>query len=129
MRCITWFGTKSCRSSPAGTWPAGVRRSGDQYRVGEAVQALRATDGPFDLIFNDIDKQAILIAAGDRREAAAGRSADHRQHALARRDLRRHDQSAATQGVREFTRLITGDPGWIASLVPLRDGMILAFKK
>src|SRR5215210_3654677 len=27
-----------------------------EYRVSEAVQALRETDGPFDLIFNDIDK-------------------------------------------------------------------------
>src|SRR3982750_37762 len=28
------------------------------YRVGEAVQALREATGPFDLIFNDIDKHA-----------------------------------------------------------------------
>ena len=29
-----------------------------QYHVSEAVEALRQTDGPFDIIFNDIDKQA-----------------------------------------------------------------------
>ncbi len=29
-----------------------------QYHVSEAVEALRKTDGPFDIIFNDIDKQA-----------------------------------------------------------------------
>src|SRR5712692_7606605 len=33
-----------------------------QYRVSEAVQALRETPGPFDLIFNDIDKHAYAAA-------------------------------------------------------------------
>src|SRR6185437_12741644 len=28
-----------------------------QYHVGEAVAALRGADGPFDIIFNDIDKK------------------------------------------------------------------------
>src|ERR1700687_1871393 len=27
-----------------------------KFRVGEAIKALRETEGPFDLIFNDIDK-------------------------------------------------------------------------
>ena len=31
-----------------------------RYHISEAVQALRETDGPFDLIFNDIDKQGYL---------------------------------------------------------------------
>ena len=29
-----------------------------QYHDAEAVETLRQTDGPFDIIFNDIDKQA-----------------------------------------------------------------------
>jgi predicted O-methyltransferase YrrM len=36
------------------------------------------------------------------------------------------DQSPATQGVRQFTRLITNSSRWIVSLVPIRDGMIIA---
>ena len=39
------------------------------------------------------------------------------------------DQSAATEGVREFTRMITQDPDWIVSVVPVRDGVIVAYKK
>jgi hypothetical protein len=31
--------------------------------------------------------------------------------------------------VREFTRRITTDPDWIVSLAPVRDGMIIAYKK
>ena len=36
------------------------------------------------------------------------------------------DQSEANNGVREVTRLLTTDPDFIASLVPIRDGVILA---
>jgi predicted O-methyltransferase YrrM len=40
-----------------------------------------------------------------------------------------NDQSEATRGVREFTRLITTDPNWIASIVPMRDGLLVAYKR
>jgi predicted O-methyltransferase YrrM len=28
--------------------------------------------------------------------------------------------------VREFTRLVTTDPAWTASIVPIRDGLLVA---
>ena len=101
-----------------------------QYQVSEAVQALRDTDGPFDLIFNDIDKRgypdSLPVIAEKLRPGGVlivdnmlwhGNIFDER------------DQSPDTQGVREFTRRITTDPGWVASLVPIRDGMIVAYKQ
>jgi caffeoyl-CoA O-methyltransferase len=100
-----------------------------QFTVGEAVQALRQTDGPFDLIFNDINKDgypaSLPVIAEKLRPGGvliidnmlwSGRIFDH------------DDQSAATQGVREVTRLLTTDPAWITSLVPVRDGVIIAYK-
>jgi predicted O-methyltransferase YrrM len=36
------------------------------------------------------------------------------------------DESADTAGIREFTSRITSDPDWTVSLVPIRDGMIVA---
>ena len=39
------------------------------------------------------------------------------------------DQSLDTQGVREFAWLITSDPDWTVSLLPIRDGMIIAYKR
>jgi predicted O-methyltransferase YrrM len=41
----------------------------------------------------------------------------------------KNDVSPATEGVREFTRRITTDSDWIVSLVPARDGMIVAYRK
>lgn len=103
-----------------------------QYRVGEAVQALREADGPFDLIFNDIDKKgypaALPIIAAKLRPGGVlivdnllwhGRVLD--QHG--------YEDDEDTQGVLEFTRRITTSDEWIASLVPIRDGLMVAYKK
>jgi caffeoyl-CoA O-methyltransferase len=101
-----------------------------QYRVGEAIQTLRATDGPFDLIFNDIDKQgypaAFPVIAEKLRPGGALLVDNILYHG---RIFDPADHATTTEGVREFTRLITSDPGWIASIVPIRDGLLLAYKK
>jgi caffeoyl-CoA O-methyltransferase len=39
------------------------------------------------------------------------------------------DRSEDTQGIREFTRLMTTDPDWISSLVPIRDGMLVSRRR
>ncbi len=101
-----------------------------KYHVAEAVETLCQTPGPFDLIFNDIEKQDYpkslpLIKSKLRRGGVliidnilwSGRIFDKK------------DRSEATEAIREFTRLITHDNDWIVSLVPVRDGMIVAYKK
>ena len=101
-----------------------------QYHVGEAVETLTTTSGVFDLIFNDIDKHAYPLSLPAIKEKLRpggvliidnmlwyGRIFDNTDH------------SPDTQGVREFTRLITSDPDWVVSLIPIRDGMIIGYKK
>jgi predicted O-methyltransferase YrrM len=100
------------------------------YHVGEAVQALRAADGLFDLIFNDIDKQGYpdsLPVIAEKLRPGGALIIDNMLWSGAIFDP--SDQSPATAGVREFTRRITTDPGWIATLHPIRDGVIVAYKK
>ena len=101
-----------------------------RYRVGEAVQALREASGPFDLIFNDIDKHgypASLPVVAEKLRSGGVLIVDNMLWHGAIFDA--NDHSADTEGVRELTRRITTDPGWIASLVPVRDGLIVAYKK
>jgi predicted O-methyltransferase YrrM len=101
-----------------------------QYRVSEAVQALRETSGPFDLIFNDIDKHGYpdsLPVIAEKLRPGGLLIIDNMLWHGAIFDA--NDQTADTQGVREFTRRISADAGWIASLVPIRDGLIVAYKK
>jgi caffeoyl-CoA O-methyltransferase len=101
-----------------------------QYRVSEAVQTLRETDGPFDLIFNDIDKDAypdaLPIIAGKLRPGGALIVDNLLWHGEV---FDPHNHTADTEGVREFTRLITTDPHWIVSIVPIRDGLLVAYKQ
>ncbi len=100
------------------------------FRVGEAVEALRATEGPFDLMFNDIDKAGYPASLPPIREKL-------RPGGLLLIDnmffhggiFDTEEKSASVAGVREVTRLVTEDPGWIASVIPLRDGVLMAMKQ
>jgi len=100
------------------------------YRVGEAVQILRETAGVFDLIFNDIDKPAypasFSVIAEKLRPGGVLIVDNMLWHG---RIFDRTDRTAATEGVRELTRLLTTDPTWQTSLVPIRDGLLIAFRQ
>jgi caffeoyl-CoA O-methyltransferase len=100
-----------------------------EYRVAEAIQTLRETEGPFDLIFNDIDKQAYpesLPIVADKLRAGGVLIVDNMF--WNGRVFDRKDTDATTEGVREFTRAIGSDPGWITSIVPIRDGLLVAYR-
>ncbi len=100
-----------------------------QYRVAEAVQALRETPGPFDLIFNDIDKEGYpeaLPVIADKLRPGGVLIADNAF--WQGRVLDPRDRSPAAEGIRRFTRMVTTDPRWIASVVPLRDGLLVAVR-
>jgi caffeoyl-CoA O-methyltransferase len=100
------------------------------YHVAEAVTTLRATPGPFDLIFNDIDKTsypAALPVIGHKLRPGGLLVIDNM--IWDGRALDESDPSPSANGVREFTRLITTSPDWVVSLVPIYDGLIIAQKQ
>ncbi len=101
-----------------------------RYTVGEAVAALRDADGPFDLIFNDIDKQAypdsLPVIAAKLRPGGV----------LIVDNMLWHggifdpaERLPSAEGVRRLTALLTQDPAWIVSLVPIRDGVMVAQRR
>lgn len=100
-----------------------------KFHMGEAVQALRDTEGPFDIIFNDIDKEgypASLPVMKEKLRVGGLILIDNMLWHGAIFD--EEDQSAATVGVREFTRLLQEDPDFTFQLVPVRDGIIAALR-
>lgn len=100
------------------------------YHVREAIEALTAADGSFDLIFNDIDKDAYprsLPVIEARLRPGGVLIIDNML--WSERIFDPADRSAMTEGVREFTRQIVQSGNWIVSLVPIRDGMIVATRK
>ncbi len=101
-----------------------------QFHMAEAVESLRNTDGPFDIIFNDIDKQAYPESLPVIKEKLRSGGLLIIDNMLWHgRIFDKSDISPATKGVREFTHQITNDKDWIVSLAPMRDGMIVAYKK
>jgi predicted O-methyltransferase YrrM len=100
------------------------------YQVSEAIQALRDTPGPFDLIFNDIEKQAYpeaLPVIAEKLRPGGLLIVDNT--IWSGRVWDSTNQEASTQAIRRFNQMISTDPTWIASLVPIRDGLIVAEKK
>lgn len=101
-----------------------------QYHVAEAVESLRQEAGLFDIIFNDIDKQAYPESLGViKNKLRSGGILIIDNMLWSGRIFDAKDTSLATEGVREFTRRITTDNDWVVSLTPVRDGMIVAYKK
>lgn len=98
-----------------------------RFHVGEAVATLRQAAGPFDIVFNDIDKQdypkALDVIVTKLRPGGLLLVDNMLWHG---RIFERRDSSPATRGVRELTRRIQTDPGWIASVIPVRDGLLVA---
>ena len=100
-----------------------------RYTMGEAVQTLRDTPGPFDLIFNDIDKHAYPESLDVIEEKLAPGGVLIIDNMIwSGKIWDESDQTPATQGIREFTRRITTSSLWAASLIPIRDGMIVAMR-
>lgn len=101
-----------------------------KFHVGEAVQALRQTSGPFDLIFNDINKEdyvnSLPVIAGKLRPGGVLIVDNLLWHG---RIFEPQDKTPATESIRKLTGLLTRSPDWIASLIPVRDGVMLAYKK
>lgn len=101
-----------------------------QFHVSEAVEALKQSEGPFDIIFNDIDKQAYPASLPVIKEKLRPGGLLIIDNMLWHgRIFDKTDLAATTLGVHEFTKQITQDTDWIVSLAPMRDGMIVAYKK
>jgi len=101
-----------------------------RFHVGEAVEALRAAEGRYDIIFSDIDKDAYPASLPVIKDHLApggvllvdnmfwhGKVADRRA------------RDADTQAIRTFTQAVFDDPEFDSAIVPLRDGVLVARRR
>jgi len=99
-----------------------------RYHVGEAIATLRDMPGPFDLIFDDISKKDYPASLPEiERKLRPGGVLIVDNMLWSRRVMDPADQTPDTNGVREMTRLLRAGK-WIISLVPIRDGLLIALK-
>src|SRR5947209_15594168 len=96
--------------------------------VGDAQGILKDLKGPFDYIFNDIDKAgypAVLDPAIVRLRVGGVLVTDNVPWGG---DVARKDRSSETQAIRNYNERLAKDSRMIASIVPLRDGVSVALK-
>ena len=99
------------------------------FHVSEAVAALRQAGGPFDLIFNDIDKTAYpdSLAVIEQKLRPGGVLIIDNM-VWSGRVWDETEQSDTTQAIRRATEMLTTSPNWISPLLPIRDGLLVAYK-
>ena len=99
------------------------------YRVSEAVSALKDTEGPFDLIFNDIDKEGYPASLPVIKEKLRPGGIVIVDNVLwSGRIFDPEDVKPETEGIREFTALISKDSDFTVNILPIRDGLLVAMK-
>ncbi len=113
------------------------------YRVGNALEIINETEGDFDIIYNDIDKdgypEAFRKAIPRLRSGGLfitdnmlwlGRVVTYDTDA----DVQGLDEEEqwvhnTTVGVKELTRLLYSSPDVFTTIIPLRDGVSVAIKR
>jgi caffeoyl-CoA O-methyltransferase len=102
------------------------------FHVGDAVTSLNATDGEWDVIYCDIDKDgypAAWAAACERIRVGGLYLCDNvlwsgRVTDSAEDDPRPH----LTEAIREHNRAIASDERYLSTIVPTRDGVFVALR-
>jgi caffeoyl-CoA O-methyltransferase len=100
------------------------------YHAREAVETLAGIEGKFDLLFSDIDKEAYPASVPvlyEKLRVGGVLLVDNVLWGGRVMDPKNQDQS--TVAIREFVETIADDPRWIQSTVPLRDGLLVAYKR
>lgn len=99
-----------------------------EFHVGDARDIIEKYDGPFDIIFNDIDKEYypdVLDLALPRLRSGGVLLTDN---LLWSGRILGKNPDPATAGVLEFNRRLFAEEKLISSVLPLRDGLGIAVK-
>jgi len=100
-----------------------------QYHNAEAVETLRKTQGPFDVIFNDVDKHyypAVYPKAANRVRKGGLLLSDNVLWSGRVADASVKDEY--TEGVRTFNKLLYADERYYSTILPIRDGVAVGLR-
>ena len=99
-----------------------------KYHVGDALEIIDKVEGKFDIVFIDIDKQKYPAAL----DKAAGRIKDGgllvADNVLWSGKVAEKKGDASTEAIKEFNRKLFSRTDFAASIVPVRDGVAVAYK-
>lgn len=100
-----------------------------RIEVGDALGVLASIDGPFDIVFNDIDKEAYPdVLPGVKRVLRPGGLFVSDNMLWFGRVLEEDPEDPATAGVVGLTRALARDPDFHTTLLPVRDGVSVSVR-
>jgi predicted O-methyltransferase YrrM len=101
-----------------------------EYHVGNALEIIDRLDGPFDIIFNDVDKEqypdTIDKAVAKLRSGGLFITDNALWYGKVAEDT---PPDKNTVGVLHFNRRLTMHPDLVTAILPIRDGLAVAMKK
>jgi len=102
-----------------------------QIHVGDALSALDATAGEFDLIFNDVDKDGYpeVFRRAVSRIRSGGLFITDNTLWSGRVTRKAKSSDRNTRAIQQFNRLCYSSPDLFPVLVPLRDGVLVCRKR
>lgn len=103
------------------------------YHVSDAIEALRATEGDFDIVYCDIDKAGYIDAwelAKTKVRVGGYYMCDNMLWFGRVTDAVDIDeiQEGATEAIQETNERIAADPNWRSMINPTRDGVVTALR-
>jgi predicted O-methyltransferase YrrM len=109
-------------------------RAGVSSRItlhtGDALEVLSEQKQEFDIIFNDVDKEdypRVLRLVSPRLRKGGLFIADN--VLWSGRVAEKNPKEAHTKAILEFNRLLYNSPDFFTTILPIRDGLAIAFKK
>ncbi len=99
-----------------------------QIRQGDALQVIDEEEGPFDIIFNDVDKEQypeVFRKAVPKIRKGGLLISDN---ILWSGKILTQEPDEQTKGIQEFTRLIYNSEELYTTILPIRDGVSVSIK-
>jgi caffeoyl-CoA O-methyltransferase len=102
------------------------------FHVGDAIQSMGATSGEFDVVYCDIDKHGYpdaWRAARERIQVGGLYLCDNvLWSGRVTQETVEEDHPGWTDAIREHNRMIADDQRYLSSIVPTRDGVMVALR-
>ena len=98
------------------------------YHVGDAVTSLNALDGEFDVVYEDIDKEGYPDAWRAARERVRVGGLYVCDNVLWSGRVLDAEPDERTQAILEHNALIAEDERYVSTIVPTRDGVMVAIR-
>jgi predicted O-methyltransferase YrrM len=98
-----------------------------RFHVGDAVTLLRQIGGEWDIVYNDIDKEGYPDAWKVARNHIRIGGLYICDNALRVGRASKKLSSQWAEAIREHNKKVASDPRYLSSILPIREGLIVAY--